>query len=213
VSLTIRFLHGWAFDAKIWNGVIERLTQFDCQCPDRGYFGSECTEDLREADFIVGHSFGVMLALGDLPSRCKGMVAINGFDCFTAREGFPGVQARVVDRMAVRLEQDPARVVSDFRLACGSMEPYLRPDVDRLERDLAALRDKDMRMVTAGMTIPLLSLQGAHDRILPPAMRDAVFAGSDRVERRTHPHAGHLLPIDDPAYCARAIENFVRQAG
>ena len=63
----------------------------------------------------------------------------------------------------------------------------------------------------ATATIPILSLQGATDPLLPAAMRDGVFAAAPRLERRLHPTAGHLLPASDAPYCARAIRDFVER--
>lgn len=210
--MALRFLHGWGLDTRLWGGVVERLPGQRIELCDRGYFPGVRPPPPPPASgrgaVVVAHSFGTLLALRDPPADCRGLVAVNGFDRFTAGGDFPGVSRRVVERMLARFAEEPATVLGDFRKRCGDEEPFGEPDLGRLHADLEALRDWDCREEAGRLGVPILSLQGAADPILPPAMRDAVFAGADRVERLTHPAAGHLLPVADPAFCAARIRAF-----
>jgi hypothetical protein len=58
------------------------------------------------------------------------------------------------------------------------------------------------------LQIPILSLQAMRDPLLTLGMRESVFAEAPSVMRRTHPTASHLLPCDEPAWCANAIRTF-----
>jgi len=157
----------------------------------------------------VTHSFGTMRLLADVPPNCRGILAINGFDRFAASQGFPGVPIRMVERMISRFDEVPEAVLADFRLRCGCDTAFGAIDAARLLDDLVALRDGDHRDKTARCGLPILSFQGAHDPILPSAMREAVFASAANCQRQNHPTAGHLLPIEDPATCAEAISAFM----
>ncbi len=194
--MIVRFLHGWALDGSLWARVVSLLPEFDCRVDDRGYFGAAVEADAGE--IAVGHSFGTMRALA-APMGMRTVVAVSGFDCFTAREGFPGVPARVVERMEKRLEADAAAVAAEFRGRCGLAETPPLAGVEALRADLAALRTLDLRGVCP---VALTVLAAADDPIVPPEMQAAVFAGAERtlLER-----GGHLLPLTAPEAVASAV--------
>jgi pimeloyl-[acyl-carrier protein] methyl ester esterase len=205
------FVHGWGFDASLWEELAAALPEFRAVYEDRGYFGPPHDARPSEPCIAVAHSFGAWIALQWPAPACRGLVAIHGFDCFTAREGCPGVAPRIVDRMRARLAADPHGVLREFRRRCGEERAVEDLEVDRLRADLDALRDLDGRPLAAGFSAPIVSLQGAADPIVPRAMRDAVFASNARTHRIVHPSAGHLLPRTDPALCASAIRELVEQ--
>lgn len=211
--MMLRFLHGWGLDARMWDRLAALLPEFKTAQVDRDYFDRAPTPSptSERAELLVTHSFGTLLALRDPPPGCRGLVAINGFDRFTAGDDAPGIAPRIVERMLARFAEDPAAVVADFRKRCGDEEPFGDLALDRLRDDLAALRDWDCRAQAAELALPILSLQGGADPILPSAMRDAVFAGAALVERVTQPEGGHLLPLTDPAFCAAHIRRFAER--
>ncbi|WP_019831238.1 alpha/beta fold hydrolase [Sphingomonas sp. PR090111-T3T-6A] len=193
------FLHGWGFDACLWDGVRAALPEFEAVAWDRGYFGAPSAEAVAAPLIAVGHSLGAMLLAGALPEGCIGLVAINGFDRF-AGEG--AVPPRVVERMRRRFGEAPAEVLADFRTRCGSEPPPAIRDEAALATDLTLLAEADRR----GMVrVPTLVLHGAADPLLPAPMRESVFAGA--------PHesldgAGHLLPLTHADWCADRIRAF-----
>lgn len=203
------FVHGWGFDSSIWDKLAPSFSDYSL-C-DRGYFNSPADPEAG-GDFIaVTHSFGTMRLLASLPAGCRGIAAINGFDRFTATGGFPGALPRMVDRMISRFGDAPEAVLADFRKRCGCDAPFGPIDAALLLEDLETLRDGDCRSQAARCGLPILSLQGARDPILPGAMHAAVFAGANRCERRTLQSGGHLLPRRDAATCIDAISAFMEQ--
>ncbi|TVV71365.1 alpha/beta fold hydrolase [Sphingomonas solaris] len=191
---TLLLLHGWGFDARLWDGVRAALPGVAAVAWDRGYFGAALTPEVAGPVVAVGHSLGAMLLAACLPADVP-LVAINGFDRL-AGEG--AVPPRVIDRMRARLAQAPVAVLDEFRLRCGAPAATRLPDTDALADDLDRL---------ATMTVPrdgreVLVLHGAADPILPPDMRATTFAGA---RRETHPDAGHLLPLTHPGWCAEQI--------
>lgn len=209
--MRLLFIHGWGFAADFWDPLAALLPEFGQVRRDRGYFGKP-SEPLIEGPVVaVAHSFGAMWALRDPPAACRGLVAINGFDRFAAQGELPGVPARVIDRMVARFGDEPVAVLAEFRRRCGSEAPFAAPNPELLREDLEALGNLDCSAISAQAPYPILSLQGAADTILPPALRAAAFGSAPRFERATHPSGGHLLPHTDSAYCARAIRAFVEQ--
>jgi len=192
----LRFLHGWALDAGLWARLLPLLPEFDCRTDDRGYFGQP--SEIGQGEIAVGHSFGAMRALA-APHGMRALVAINGFDCFAAREAFLGVPSRVVARMEARFASAPDAVTADFRARCGLAHTPPVTCGAVLQGDLAALREADLRGRWSG---PVTLLHAADDPVVPPPMQAAVFAGAHRI---TIPTGGHLLPLTDPEACAAAI--------
>lgn len=184
-------LHGWGFDASLWNGLCAALPEYEIIRADRGYFGQSAA--IVTPALAVGHSLGAMLLAAELPAEIP-LVAINGFDCFAG-----AVAPRILARMRQRFAIAPETVLTEFRGRCGA-GPHAGPlDHDRLAADLGLLATMDAR---ASNGRRVLVLHGGEDPILPPPMRDAVFAGAPRI---THPEAGHLLPRTHPVWCAAQI--------
>lgn len=204
--MIIRFLHGWGFDSTLWDAVIALLPEHECRADDAGYFGSALA--VEEGTLAVAHSYGAMRLLAAPGPSLRGLIAINGFDCFAAHRGFPGIAPRVLSRMQTRFAADPAAVLTEFRQRCGTAIPAPTPDSAALARDLAALAHDDRRGTCA---VPVLSLQSADDPLLPAAMRDAVFASAPAADRLTAPVGGHLLPLTRPERCAAAIRSMVER--
>lgn len=203
--MTLLFLHGWGFDARIWAAMRALLGEFAACFAERGYFGARGDVLPDGPVLAVAHSFGAMRLFADPPADCRGMVAINGFDRFAGGEEWPGVPPRVLSRMRQRLAEAPDATVADFRARCGSNEPAGAIAGTALAEDLAALAHDDRRAAAARFAGPILSLQGGIDPILPPALCDAVFASARDVTRLTIPDAGHLLPLTHPEACAAHV--------
>lgn len=206
MPLSLLFCHGWGFDAMAWDALAPLLPEFAQARNDAGYFGAPAAPRLQAPVLAVTHSFGTMRLLAVPPPGLVGLVAIAGFDRFTASRTFPGIAPRIVDRMISALAQEPDTVLADFHARLGSRVPVGAPDAERLGADLIVLRDHDLR--GAIPDVPILSLQGACDPLLSVAMRETVFATASGVMRRTHPTAGHVPMRDDPSWCAEAIRAF-----
>jgi pimeloyl-[acyl-carrier protein] methyl ester esterase len=195
---TLLLLHGWGFDARLWEPLAELLPRYRFVRWDRGYFG-EAAEPLVEAPAAaVGHSLGAML-LADRISPQTPLIAINGFDHFTGEGATP---RRVVDRMSTRFAENPHAVLNDFRQRCGAPPVEKAISRERLAADLALLASHH----TASTPTSILALHGDEDPILPASLRETAFPGAIRV---TQANAGHLLPVSHAAWCAEQIEAFL----
>ena len=197
---TLLLLHGWGFDASLWDALRAELPEFAAATRDRGYFGAPAQPVVEGPVLAVGHSLGALLLAQEALANAIGLVAINGFDRFTGDGAAP---PRVLERMRKRFAEAPAEVLDDFRARCGAGAAPAGIDPAPLAADLAVLAEADARKVRRP---PTLVLHGAADPILPPPMRATVFAPSIRA---TFPEAGHLLPLTHAEWCADRIRGFV----
>src|SRR3546814_262344 len=206
-----RFLHGWGFDAALWDSMRATLGG---DASDLGYFGERRQFGDDERPFVaVGHSLGALLWLKALPPNCAGLVVINGFDRFAGEPGDPtAVPRRMVERMIARFRERPAQVLADFRERCGAERPVTATlQAERLSRGLEILRDTDAREAARRLHWPVLVLHGNEDAILQTAMREAVFSDSRHVERHALSGHGHLLPLTAPEWCVEHVRAFAQR--
>ncbi|WP_419729562.1 alpha/beta hydrolase [Lichenicola sp.] len=210
------FVHGWGFDAGVWDAVRRLLPEARTSVVELGYLGGRPC-DLRdvsvpEGTVAVGHSGGVLDLLLDLPVACRGLVAINGFTRFAAAQDFPeGAPVRVLDRMVKRLAIDPAATVASFQARCGidvrgpDRERYSDLDAGRLTAGLVRLRDGDARGAPATFGLPVMALAAADDPVVPAALTSACF---DRASIVWSDAPGHVLPLSRPDWCADRLRAF-----
>ncbi|MEE4451895.1 alpha/beta hydrolase [Novosphingobium resinovorum] len=198
------FAHGWGFDRHFWEPLTALLPEWAHVIDDRGYFGAPHEPAVEGPCIAVTHSFGTMRVLAAPPPGLAGIVAINGFERFTAVPGRPGVPVRVLDRMLRRFETDPRGVLAEFRKTCGSTYAFGEIDPEALAADLLRLRDAAPSL----LDVPILAIHGGADPLLPPEMRAATFTGA-QVRRIDHEAGGHLLPLQAPQLCVPAIRGLL----
>jgi pimeloyl-[acyl-carrier protein] methyl ester esterase len=189
-------IHGWGFDGGFW-APLQRVLECDAMVWDLGFFGRPERPPLPAGRPVVavGHSFGVLWLMHHRPAAWRVLISINGFSCFTRRETFPeGAAARPLQRMISQCAETPLRVVSDFRIRCGSAAPLPTGlDQARLLDGLQSLHTWDERPAPTQ-----LALCGRNDPVVSTAMSRACFAEDCIVWH----DGGHLLPQEDPAWCA-----------
>lgn len=195
--MRLLFLHGWGLDASLWDGVRAALPDYETVAMDRGYFGPPIIDLPPEPFVAVGHSLGALM-IAEFPNA-MGHIAVNGFDRFVGDGAIP---RRVMDRMRKRFLEAYAEVLEEFRARIGAGPAPDTPNYARLNAELHLLAEADARHVERPRTIVL---HGGADPLLPPAMREAVFAGAPR---ETLAEGGHLLPLTHPEWVAARIRAF-----
>jgi len=198
------FAHGWGFDRTFWTPLADLLTDLPLEIDDRGYFGTPKTVVVGGPCLAITHSFGTMRVLAEPPANLVGVLAIDGFARFSASADYPGVPIRVLDRMLRRFGEDPRAVLADFRRQCGAEAAFGEIDAALLHGDLVRLRNEEASLPA----VPIISLQGARDPLLPEAMRAQAFrnAAVRRIECET---GGHLLPLEAPEFCAQTVRDMI----
>ncbi|MBN1140649.1 MAG: alpha/beta fold hydrolase, partial [Deltaproteobacteria bacterium] len=157
---------------------------------------------------LVGWSLGGLLALraaANSPERAAGLVLVAATARMTAEGDYPGVPAKVLRGMILKLRRDREAVLREF--AANALHPQRDSgwegeflamaatfETQDLLRGLEFLAAADLRDCLREIRLPVRILHGSGDRIIP--LEQAVFlhqrlAGSTlkRVEGAGH----HLL--------------------
>jgi len=203
-------LHGWGYDASFWQPLIAALPEADCTAWDLGYYGASSFPPPDRDAVAVGHSYGLLWLLRQRSLDWRGLVSINGFSRFSAAPDLPqGVPFAQIDRLSAALEADPTACLAGFRQRCGDMTPPpSTPNVSRLLDSLEHLRHWDERETAESLGVPQLALCGEADKVVPGPLSRALFP-----EGITRWHAGgHLLPLQDPDWCAGEIRTWLKRA-
>ncbi|HMA51799.1 MAG TPA: alpha/beta hydrolase [Magnetospirillaceae bacterium] len=197
-------LHGWGYDASFWRPLQDRLPEADTLAWDLGYFGTPSMPAPGRAAFAIGHSYGVLWFLRHRPFPWRGLVSINGFSRFAAAEDFPdGVPLTQLDRLRGSVAEATLPALAGFRQRCGdSVPPPPTPDPTRLLATLDNLRDWDARPAQ-----PDLALCGEADKVVPATLSRAAFT-PDLIQWH---EGGHLLPQQDPEWCAGSIRTWLKR--
>ncbi|PKO83303.1 MAG: alpha/beta hydrolase [Betaproteobacteria bacterium HGW-Betaproteobacteria-11] len=210
---TIQLLHGWGYDATLWDAVVARLAGQRIETLELGYFDKKKSalaarrDKAREEAWIaVGHSLGALWWLAEEDAGWDALVIIGGFPRFTSTADFPaGVPPRVLERMRRRFAENPAAVLDDFRRTCGAPGPMLPADLRPLAEGLDYLAQADGRARLAQRADDIHLLASRDDAIVPLAMSETAFAGLPGGQRHVCDDGGHALPFTRPEDCARLI--------
>lgn len=205
------FVHGWGFDHRFWQPLLDELQPDDPLCLDFGYFGGEIQLDLPDEPYIaVGHSAGSLWLLDHVTDHCAGIIALNGFARFAQSEDFPdGVPGKVLTRMRRQIGKAPLGVLADFRARIHATEGWTgEPNVERLAEGLDRLLTDDRREDARRRSARLAWLAGADDPLLSPVVARASFP--EESFGAVVP-GGHLLPIERPCSTAAFIRECVER--
>ncbi len=152
---------------------------------------------------LVGHSMGALVALEAAlawPDKVRALVLVAAAPRLPVDPELLALLAEAPESAGAWLAdhglspQAKAPVRRGF-LAAGAAAP---PDVTRTDFEIVRAADLTARL--GELPCPMTWLDGADDRIVPPAAR-----GDRPGEIVTIPDAGHLLPIEAPAAIAAAV--------
>lgn len=208
----IVLVHGWGYDASVWDAVRARLDPaLRVETIDLGFFSTPATvapaPTFSEPVIAVGHSLGTLwwLVQSDIPWHR--LLCINGFPRFCeATDYAPAVPPRILARMRTQFTRDPAAVLAEFHAHCGAPGPTGTPDPARLDAGLGWLAAWDGRATLAAHSNDIHALASTDDPIVPCAMSTMSFAVLPAGHLELAATPGHVLPLVHPALCARWIE-------
>lgn len=186
---------------------------------------SSALESLGRPAMVLGWSMGAFVAFElarRYPDRFERLVWIAGTPSFVRRAGWAvGMDPQTLESFADGLRKDYRATLKRFISLNGGMgtdRPLLKTmqqqafergdvDVSILDQGLTILRDADIRDVLAESTMPMLMIQGSHDRLVHPDTVSAV-AGLRDIESLQIEGAGHAPFLTEPALIAQAVREF-----
>jgi pimeloyl-[acyl-carrier protein] methyl ester esterase len=202
------FVHGWGFNAGMWSAVLDHLPDAEVTLVDLGFVrgGARGSYEWPKDAVAVGHSLGVLWLLHEAGGRgargFRGLVSIQGFDCFSCH--IPRARTAAMRR---ELKRDAGATLHAFWRGCGTDDfaPDQALDVHRLDEGLGWLMDWDVRAAKASLDAPTLALAARDDPVVPEAVSRAIW-GDDNIT--WSPDGGHVLPLRRPDWCARHVLDF-----
>jgi pimeloyl-ACP methyl ester carboxylesterase len=173
---------------------------------------------------IVGHSMGGAVAqrfAATYPAMVDALVLAASMPAdrrlrrgmapgFLLRPALPLLAPVAASRLLSAGFYDPANLTDEVR------EEYLRParikgSLDGLMRMMQDARS-DPPVELARITMPVLLLFGAHDRVAPLAMAQQIRERIPHARLTVIERAAHLLLEERPDECNTAIADFLREA-
>ena len=197
-------VHGWGFHAGIWTDVIGHLQGAEITLVDLGFVsgGPKGKADWPSDAIAVGHSLGLLWLLQQGGGRFRGLVSVQGFDCFCCH--IPPSRVTALKR---GLEREPHGTLQAFWRSCGAAG-FALPDalnVARLDEGLDWLMHWDARKAKDELACPVLALAARDDAIVPASMSEAIWQDVDIIWSQD---GGHVLPLRHPRWCARHVLEF-----
>lgn len=225
-SLPFILLPGTLMDAASLRPLIEALDQ-PARVELLGTEDAFATEIDRLAALAsqptvwIGHSLGGIAALhlaARRPTCCAALVVLASN---VRPDGPQGPQNRAqqwaaFDRggmSAVLREQlAPVYGIEDNQLLLDQLQTQAQAvGTNRFRRQLRYAAQRPGLRAASAMALPVLALSGSDDPLCPPACGAEIIACSSdpRSSHQVLQGAGHLLPLQAPAWCAYQIDRFL----
>ena len=200
----ILFVHGWGYDASFWDPLRAVLGDAPSTTLDLGYFGAAETTLPQGVTLLVGHSLGFLWLARQSALKYLTLVGISAFPRFLEADDYhPAVAARVLERMRQRVLSDTRNVLEDFWMRAGTAGADGAPKAAALAEGLDHLAAWDERENLASRASPTRLIAGREDAIVPAAMTEMAFRGSEI----TWLPGGHALPRSHAVDIARLIRS------
>ena len=146
-------VHGWGFHAGIFADLVGHLDGAETTLIDLGFVsgGPKAASDWPSDAIAIGHSSGLLWLLEQGGGRFRGLVSIQGFDCFCCH-----IAPQRIAALKRGLEREPGATLQAFWRSCGA-SGFALPEalnVARLDQGLDWLMHWDARKAKAGACLP-----------------------------------------------------------
>ena len=197
-------VHGWGFHAGIFADLISHLDGAETTLIDLGFVsgGPKGASDWPSDAIAIGHSLGLLWLLEQGRGRFRGLVSIQGFDCFCCH-----IAPSRIAALKRGLEREPGETLQAFWRSCGA-SGFALPEalnVARLEGGLDWLMHWDAQKAKHELACPVLALAARDDAIVPASMSEAIWEDTGIIWAQD---GGHVLPLRHPRWCARHVLEF-----
>jgi pimeloyl-ACP methyl ester carboxylesterase len=212
---SLLLITGWAHGKEAMQPLADALSaDYDIQI----LTGAQVLKDrsIPPADYIITGSMGGLLALEHLPESCRKLILISSTARFCSDEGYPcGTPEKVLRRMIIQIKRNPEAVLEEFFKnvhypheecrrsfplrsdaivdSASSTEQEAPSTLPALVAGLEYLRDSDVRARIPAISIPILLLHGADDRIIPSAAAEWLHDHLPDSRLRIFEKNGHAL--------------------
>ena len=232
-------LHGWGFPAAVFAGLEEGLSSdFIVRMPEQTGYGDAASQyaiespqntgfaRLSEPTLVVGWSLGgiraVQLALSQ-PDMVKGLVLLATTPCFVNRQDWQaGMDERVFHAFQQQVIADPAAAMQQFVRLNSAARPdrqsrgrlndlSSKVDPSALQEGLIELESTDLRHFIDQVTIPVLIIHAADDRVVPVAASCWLHEHLLRSQFIEFPSGGHAFFIQHAASVVDRIREFINE--
>lgn len=190
-------LHGWAMHSRVWGGFAQKLSKsYRVTLVDLPGYGMSCgLGDIDIVDAVLsvvpetahwlGWSLGALVAIKvaeRAPHRILSLISVAGTPKFIGNDAWPGLSQPMVLAMSENLEKDFIGTIrrfialqtfgmQDARKIAKMIEELVLslplPDERALKKGLDLILGCDLRKQFSGLNVPVLIIQGTHDRLIP----------------------------------------------
>ncbi len=192
-------------DSDIWKDISKYFPKEQSHFIDLGFVGNgDNVADIPKGGkkIFITHSLGTLWAVKHHADNMAGLVSINGFADFS---NF--VDKRDLITMQRQLKRNPKQQMQDFWDMINlknDLDPSL--NIDKLHEGLQWLINWDMSAKLSDLNIPILSLMGGADPLLPLNTMEKEWSDTNI---KTIENGGHILPLSHPKWCAEEIKKFI----
>ncbi len=198
------FVHGWAFDSALWDGIAAALPDLPQIRIELGFLGATTTRaEFSADDVLIGHSLGFLWGVTHYQTW-RAAIAINGFARFAGGEG-ACVRPASLRAMRLGLARDAQAILDTFYCSLGCAVTAKSCSTQHLAEGLALL---ETRQIATPLAAPSLILAARNDPLVPVAASEHLAAVAGRPVTWSG-EGGHLLPLTRPQWCADAIGAFL----
>ena len=183
-------VHGWGFHAGIFADLVSHLDGAEITLIDLGFVtgGPKGATEWPSDAIAIGHSLGLLWLLEQGGGRFRGLVSIQGFDCFCCHI----VPSRIAP-LKRGLEREPGATLQAFWRSCGA-SGFALPEalnVARLDQGLDWLMHWDARKAKQELACAVLALAARDDAIVPASMSEAIWEDTGIIWSQD---GGHSCP-------------------
>ena len=192
-------------DSRLWEGFHESFPKKQSYFVNLGFINNGDNVSSIPFDsksIFITHSLGTLWALKYHSHNMAGLISINGFVNF---RNF--VDKRNLLAMQKQLQRNPEQQMQDFwDMINFKNDLDQNLNIDKLHEGLEWLINWDMSAKLSDLNIPILSLMGDEDRLLPlPKMEKEWLMADIKIMK----NGGHILPLSHSKWCVEKIREFI----
>lgn len=212
---TLIFIAGWGYAASVWETIAAAFTDYESiflewpvEINDEVL--SKVNASLPDHAVLIGWSLGGILAqelCRVAPTKFHKLILVSSSPRFIATAGWTGIDQKSVDNFLFAAKNQPEEHLQQFhklvlfpRLNRKNMQ-FLQKNAQKhpiCSMYLSHFLHIDCRKSYNSLELPVLSLAGEHDAVLPPRASDTIVKG-----------AGHAMFLSHPSQFIQTINDFL----